>query len=105
MLKSKQTRVVYRDNQHMRMAHRYACFLSITLVILMNRNSSITQSDEPKKGCITVEPPNKGYVGNRPVVLCSEVVPILEVHQKVIILSPKIFRYYRQLYKTRVFDY
>ena len=56
--------------------------------------------------CNTVEPPNKGYFGNRPVVLCSEVVlclevvqlPMSEVHQKVIIifLYPKIFRYYRQ---------
>ena len=28
----------------------------------------------------TVEPPNKGHFGNGPLVLCSEVVPILEVH-------------------------
>ena len=28
----------------------------------------------------TVEPPNKGHLGNGPLVLCSEVVPILEVH-------------------------
>ena len=33
----------------------------------------------------TVEPPNKGHFGNRPVVLCSEVVPISEVHQISII--------------------
>ena len=32
----------------------------------------------------TVEPPNKGHFGNRPVVLCSEVVPISEVHQILI---------------------
>ena len=30
--------------------------------------------------CSTVEPPNKGHFGNRPLVLCSEVVPISEVH-------------------------
>ena len=29
---------------------------------------------------ITVEPPNKGRFGNGPIVLCSEVVPISEVH-------------------------
>ena len=29
---------------------------------------------------ITVEPPNKGHFGNGPLVLCSEVVPISEVH-------------------------
>ena len=29
---------------------------------------------------ITVEPPNKGRFGNGPLVLCSEVVPISEVH-------------------------
>ena len=28
----------------------------------------------------TVEPPNKGHFGNGPLVLCSEVVPISEVH-------------------------
>ena len=28
VLKSKQTRVVYRDNQHIRIVHPYACFLS-----------------------------------------------------------------------------
>ena len=28
----------------------------------------------------TVEPPNKGYFGNGPLILCSEVVPISEVH-------------------------
>ena len=27
VLKSKQTRVVYRDNQHIRIVHPYACFL------------------------------------------------------------------------------
>ena len=52
----------------------------------------------------TVELPNKGHFGNRPVVLCSEVVPISEVHQILTILSSKIFRYYRQLYKTHGFD-
>ena len=32
-------------------------------------------------GCgYTVEPPNKGHFGNGPLVLCSEVVPISEVH-------------------------
>ena len=42
----------------------------------------------------TVEPPNKEHFGNRPVVLCSEVVPISEVHQIFIIfLCLKIFRY------------
>ena len=30
--------------------------------------------------CTTVEPPNKGHFGNGPLVLCSEVVPISEVH-------------------------
>ena len=28
----------------------------------------------------TVEPPNKGHFGNGPLILCSEVVPISEVH-------------------------
>ena len=28
----------------------------------------------------TVEPPNKGHFGNGPLVLCSEIVPISEVH-------------------------
>ena len=28
----------------------------------------------------TVEPPNKGHFGNGPLVLCSKVVPISEVH-------------------------
>ena len=28
----------------------------------------------------TVEPPKKGHFGNGPLVLCSEVVPISEVH-------------------------
>ena len=31
------------------------------------------------KGYI-VEPPNKGHFGNGPFVLCSEIVPISEVH-------------------------
>ena len=30
--------------------------------------------------CYTVEPPNKGHFGNGPLILCSEVVPISEVH-------------------------
>ena len=32
----------------------------------------------------TVEPPNKGHFGNEPFVLCSEVVPISEVHYVLI---------------------
>ena len=32
------------------------------------------------KNTCTVEPPNKGHFGNGPLVLCSEVVPISEVH-------------------------
>ena len=28
----------------------------------------------------SVEPPNKGHFGNGPLVLCSEVVPISEIH-------------------------
>ena len=36
VLKSKQTRVVYKDNQHLRIVHSYACFLSITLAVLVN---------------------------------------------------------------------
>ena len=28
----------------------------------------------------TVKPPKKGHFGSRPFVLCSEVVPISEVH-------------------------
>ena len=32
----------------------------------------------------TVEPPNKGHFGNRSFVLCSEVVPILEVFNCII---------------------
>ena len=47
VLKSKQTRVVYRDNQHIRIVHPYACLLSTTLAVLVNKSSSITQSDEP----------------------------------------------------------
>ena len=37
VLKSKQTRVVYRDNQHIRIVHPYACFLigSSDCVILL----------------------------------------------------------------------
>ena len=35
---------------------------------------------------ITVEPPNKGHFGNRPVVICSEVVPISKVHRILIII-------------------
>ena len=37
VLKSKQTRVVYRDNQHIRIVHPYACFLigSSECVILL----------------------------------------------------------------------
>ena len=37
VLKSKQTRVVYRDNQHIRIVHPYAC-LSTTLAVLVNRS-------------------------------------------------------------------
>ena len=53
VLKSKQTRVVYRDNQHIRIVHPYACLLSTALAVLVNRKySSITQSDKPKKASI-----------------------------------------------------
>ena len=38
VLKSKQTRVVYRDNQHIRIVHPYACLLSTTLAVLVNRS-------------------------------------------------------------------
>ena len=37
------------------------------------RNTTMVRSN-------TVEPPNKGHFGNGPLVLCSEVVPISEVH-------------------------
>ena len=36
--------------------------------------------DVNKGHACTVEPPNKGHFGNGPLVLCSEVVPISEVH-------------------------
>ena len=38
VLKCKQTRVVYRDNQHIRMVHPYVCLLSTTLAVLVNRS-------------------------------------------------------------------
>ena len=38
VLKSKQTRVVYRDNQLIRIVHLYACLLSTTLAVLVNRS-------------------------------------------------------------------
>ena len=38
VLKSKQTRVVYRDNQHIRIVHPYICLLSTTLAVLVNRS-------------------------------------------------------------------
>ena len=34
----KQTRVVYRDNQHIRIVHPYVCLLSTTLAVLVNRS-------------------------------------------------------------------
>ena len=45
----------------------------------------------------TVDPPNKGHFGNRPVILCLEVVhvPISEIDS--ITVSPKLFRFYRQI--------
>ena len=43
----------------------------MSLCIEHNKNSMII---------VTVEPPDKGHFGNRPLVLCSEVVPISEVH-------------------------
>ena len=33
-----------------------------------------------KRLTIIVEPPNKGHFGDGPLVLCSEIVPISEVH-------------------------
>ena len=41
VLKSKQTRVVYRDNQHIRIVHPYACLLSTTLAVLVNKKASV----------------------------------------------------------------
>ena len=38
VLKKKQTRVVYRDNQHIRIVHPYASLLSTTLAVLVNRS-------------------------------------------------------------------
>ena len=44
MLKSKQTRVVYRDNQHIRIVHPYACLMSTTLAVLVNGSMYIVVS-------------------------------------------------------------
>ena len=45
----------------------------------------------------TVEPPNKGHFGSRGFVLCSEVVPISEVHY---FSSTKLF--YNAYYSVQV---
>ena len=44
------------------------------LYAVLGRTQQLTQY------ACTVEPPNKGHFGNGPLVLCSEVVPISEVH-------------------------
>ena len=44
VLKSKQTRVVYRDNQDIRIVHPYACLVSTTLAVLVNRSIYIVVS-------------------------------------------------------------
>ena len=38
VIKSKQTTVVYRDNQHIRIVLPYACLMSTTLAVLVNRS-------------------------------------------------------------------
>ena len=45
----KRTNKNSRDNQHIRIVHPYACYLSTSLAVLVNRSSSITQSDEKSK--------------------------------------------------------
>ena len=42
--------------------------------------STATNISPAMASAYTVEPPNKGHFGNGPLVLCSEVVPISEVH-------------------------
>ena len=38
VLKSKQTRVVYRYNQHIHIVHPYTCLMITTLAVLVNRS-------------------------------------------------------------------
>ena len=49
--------------------------------------------------CTTVEPLKTGHFRTGPFVLCSEVVPISEVNQILIVSSSKMFRYGRQFNK------
>ena len=52
VLKSKQTRVVYRDNQHIRIVHPYVCFLIgssdcvILLILLFTGPSLLIESTD-----------------------------------------------------------
>ena len=58
--------------------------LSIASSMYMEINRTNIYNNTAQVGGIiiiyTVEPPNKGHFGNGPLVLCSEVVPISEVH-------------------------
>ena len=53
-----------------------SCFSTLHVIFHAMLKNMGWSGDEVK---ITVEPPNKGHFGNRPFVLCSEVVLISEV--------------------------